>query len=417
MAVSLAFGWFTLLPEEFAQLGQHAAAGILFVENIKLFWEVGYFDTAAATKPLLHLWSLSIEEQLYLAVPAGMLVASRFKVAPTLSRCWFPWVCVSGWPGKMPAPPSTFRSTGSGRFCLAPCWPAWSGDPGSHRHIAWHTHFLRSAPSFCWLACSASRPSIRGHSPCSRSPAPSYSYSRARSVAEQDTVPLLVCVGLISYPLYLWYWPILSFAQIIAPQDSGGFVRAVLIATSVILAWTTYAVIERPVRFGKGKTQRRLMLSTIGTSVLVAVLGMAVFLSAGLPNRSAIAAVARFNDSLAWQYAANQTCLDKFDYPGRKGVWWFCAANGSAPTVLLLGNSYANHLYPGLVGNDRFRGQKFTSIGSCDPASEIDWGYEENDISPLRRRGRAARGAVSQRFHHKTDIVEVRHPEYILPRL
>ena len=84
VAVSLAFGWFTLLPEEFAQLGQHAAAGILFVENIKLFWEVGYFDTAAATKPLLHLWSLSIEEQLYLAFPAGMLVASRFKVAPTL---------------------------------------------------------------------------------------------------------------------------------------------------------------------------------------------------------------------------------------------------------------------------------------------------------------------------------------------
>jgi len=64
-----AFGWLTLLPAEFAALGKHIAAGMGFVSNFALWSEAGYFDASAATKPLLHLWSLGIEEQFYLLWP------------------------------------------------------------------------------------------------------------------------------------------------------------------------------------------------------------------------------------------------------------------------------------------------------------------------------------------------------------
>jgi len=64
-----AFGWFVLLADEYKQLGKHIAAGAGFVSNFVLWTESGYFDAGAETKPLLHLWSLGIEEQFYIVWP------------------------------------------------------------------------------------------------------------------------------------------------------------------------------------------------------------------------------------------------------------------------------------------------------------------------------------------------------------
>jgi len=66
---SYAFGWFALFADEYKQLGKHIAAGAGFVSNLILWSETGYFDTSAETKPLLHLWSLGIEEQFYIVWP------------------------------------------------------------------------------------------------------------------------------------------------------------------------------------------------------------------------------------------------------------------------------------------------------------------------------------------------------------
>ncbi|MBR4876967.1 MAG: acyltransferase, partial [Rhodocyclaceae bacterium] len=69
LAASFAFGWYSLFADEFASLGKHMAAGAGFVANLVLWFEAGYFDTASELKPLLHLWSLGIEEQFYLVWP------------------------------------------------------------------------------------------------------------------------------------------------------------------------------------------------------------------------------------------------------------------------------------------------------------------------------------------------------------
>lgn len=73
-------GWLFLLPGEFSLLGKHIAAGAGFVQNFVLWTESGYFDTSSELKPLLHLWSLAIEEQFYLAYP-----------------CWINMARTSGW--------------------------------------------------------------------------------------------------------------------------------------------------------------------------------------------------------------------------------------------------------------------------------------------------------------------------------
>ena len=79
LIVSLAFGWFTLLDDEYRQLGLHTTAGAGFISNFILWNESGYFDNASDTKPLLHLWSLGIEEQFYIVWPLLLWLTWKFK--------------------------------------------------------------------------------------------------------------------------------------------------------------------------------------------------------------------------------------------------------------------------------------------------------------------------------------------------
>jgi peptidoglycan/LPS O-acetylase OafA/YrhL len=80
LIASYAVGWFTLLAEEYAQLGKHIAAGAGFVSNLVLWNESGYFDAASDTKPLLHLWSLGVEEQFYVIWPLLMWITWKRKL-------------------------------------------------------------------------------------------------------------------------------------------------------------------------------------------------------------------------------------------------------------------------------------------------------------------------------------------------
>lgn len=77
LIASFVFGWFALLGDEYKQLGKHIAAGAGLVSNFVLRSEGGYFDTAAEAKPLLHLWSLGIEEQFYIVWP--LLIWAAWK--------------------------------------------------------------------------------------------------------------------------------------------------------------------------------------------------------------------------------------------------------------------------------------------------------------------------------------------------
>lgn len=255
LAVSAAFGWFVLLPNEWQQLGKHIAAGAAFLSNFAFWSEAGYFDNAAETKPLLHLWSLAVEEQFYILWPLMLSLAwhrkwrfmSMFGVVGALSFL----VNVAT---VHPHPTAAFYSPAS-RF-----WELMVGGMLAYlrlyrphvlvkaRHLQSITGlalivlglvFIRTDKAFPgWWALL---PTLGAFFCISAGPA---AFLNRLLLGSRP----LVWVGLISYPLYLWHWPLLVFARIIQGGQPPRSVRASLMAIAMLLAWLTYRFVERKMR-------------------------------------------------------------------------------------------------------------------------------------------------------------------------
>lgn len=280
LVASYAFGWLALLPDEFKQLSTHIAGGAGFASNFVLWNEAGYFDGSAETKPLLHLWSLGIEEQFYIVWPVLLWIAWKWKfnlltvtmfVATAsfclnvkavgedaaaafylpLTRSWelfcgsiLAWVslyCVGG-------PPPV--KTGPGG------WPTWvtyrrelAAAGNRLPHVISGIGVLMLAYGFARIDKTLNYPGGWAVVPVLGtvliiSAGPKAWFNRVILSSRPA-----VWVGLISYPLYLWHWPILSFLRTIEGGDPPGEARTIAVALSVVLAWITFRFIEQPIRF------------------------------------------------------------------------------------------------------------------------------------------------------------------------
>lgn len=291
-----AVGWRLLDEGDFGFLGKHVAGGAAFVSNFVLWNESGYFDPDGSTKPLLHLWSLGVEEQFYLVWPVIVLAAVRFKWRriPTISLValvsfgYNLWMIKAGSAGAYYSPLSRFWEllTGALGACLVfdhdGLVQRWRTRVGSVASIvglaliAGSAFFLRQDFSFPgWWAM----PSVFGALAIVLAGPDSWANRRVLSNRA------MVWAGLISYPLYLWHWPILTFWNLVAmtkptvPQTFGLMVLAVVLATLV------YLLIERPIRrFAGGKTAVMLLVLMIG----IGYAGYNSFSRGGLPFRSIV---------------------------------------------------------------------------------------------------------------------------------
>jgi peptidoglycan/LPS O-acetylase OafA/YrhL len=289
------FGWFALLADEYKQLGKHIAGGAGFLSNFILWKESGYFDNAADTKPLLHLWSLGIEEQFYIVWPLLLFVAwkSRLNLPAIIvvlavisaalnirdvqgdivaafyspqTRFWELLagsilayitldrkndvsgrkfeepVSTAGAPAREPLGialrdlQSVFAAAliAAGLFLITredkfPGW--WAMLPVGG------TVLIISAGPQAWLN---------------------------RTILSQRVV---VWFGLISYPLYLWHWPLLSFTRIVEAELPSRETRIGIILLSVLLAWLTYRFIEKPFRFARHTIPKTFFLLALMVAV------------------------------------------------------------------------------------------------------------------------------------------------------
>lgn len=381
----VALGWYILPPIEFESLGTSVAGGAVFFQNLVLLGQVGYFDIAAEKKPLLHLWSLGIEEQYYLVWPLVVMGVQRLRLnAITLTMLLAASSFVAAILLVKSKPDAVFylpftRAWELFAGATLAIWAAYAMERpiscaisvGARKVASTLEHFLQNLmwasdvrprgyllqDVFAILALTAIGVAAFKYHP--GIPYPGYAalapvgaavvlISTDRSVINRIVLALrpVVYVGLISYPLYLWHYPLLAFLRTVW-IDPSPQVLLLTVAASVALASLTYHFIERPLRrpeFGDaGRT-----LALLGAMAAVGCLGAVVALNQGLPSRIP-AEVRAFLDEGGKSAARWRSgrCLmgpeqSAADFASE------CRGNGKRPLVFLWGDSYAASLYPGL---------------------------------------------------------------------
>lgn len=274
LAFAIVFGWYFLLVDEYIQLGKHIVAASVFTPNLILWKEAGnYFDTAVELKPLLHLWSLGIEEQFYLFWPVLLVFFHRLKWNLISTLTVFTVISFAVnllMISKDPVGTFYFPWTRAWELSMGGIL-ALSLQNRSFLSLRHHNYVSLVGISllvtgFLLIDKKSSFPGYLALFPCLGClcfiVTPQSWFSR-----EILSNRAMVFVGLISFPLYLWHWIILAFSRILNPQLSVSKLFLIMILTGV-LSVATYKFVELPARrIGKSGTLF-LLLFALGLGII-----------------------------------------------------------------------------------------------------------------------------------------------------
>lgn len=362
LVVTLAAAVLLTFPSQAQQIGRHVAAGSVFASNIALWTEAGYFDASSDTKPLLHLWSLGIEEQFYIVWPLLALAVVRARgrggwlllivlAASFVLNVW--WV----------------EDKAKGTFFLLPtrAWElllgaGWAWLSQSAAAPAWGRQLQTAslpvrqglaALGVALLVAAFALLDKNSHFPGWWALLPTLGTVALLAAGPSAwfnrcvlSHPLLVFYGGISYPLYLWHWPLLVF-PVQAGVELDNATRVLMLAASVGLAALTVELIEQPVR--EGRFGRWATPALLASMMVVGLGGWQLHASDGWMSRlpRELQPIARADFAADFStYRAGRCFLDleqdptAFD-PG-------CAPTPGPASALLWGDSHAAALYTGL---------------------------------------------------------------------
>jgi len=356
----LVASFFTNFPSEIHDIGKSIASSIFFVSNILFYSSSSYFDQKMELNPVLHTWSLSVEEQFYVLFP--MLVfamrslsnGKRILVLFTVSIVSFLASVVQVY----------IEPTAAFYLVQFRAWELLMGSllalnafPKLEKR--WHMETLAGIgllaiiASVCFYSNMTPFPGFAAFIPCAGATAIIYSgISKKTFVSQILGLPPVRFLGLISYSLYLWHWPLLVFTRLYH-QPYGAIEKLSLFGICIILATISWWFIERPFRRPPYRLSEN---TTLGTATIVMISIATLAVSLGFISNQFWQYPERVENTLAYKdydtknYMQEGTCFltDKYNSFSYFKAEDCLNLSTNKKNILIIGDSHAAHLWTGL---------------------------------------------------------------------
>jgi peptidoglycan/LPS O-acetylase OafA/YrhL len=362
-----------LFPFDLIRYARSLCATALFAANFEFWQETGYFDVSADQKPLLHLWSIAVEEQFYLLFPAILLLMGnrrRLRMAGVIgillaSFAFSVWAAVHAKTAGFYLLPSRAWELMLGAVFALNAVPAIRSKP--LREAAGVSGIALIGTAIFALSPDAPFPGAYALLPCAGAALIIHS-GRSDDTLVRRVLALrpLVFIGLISYSLYLWHWPVFVFAKYVLFRELSLAERCLLIAVSFVLAILSWRFVEQPLR----RPVRRRRLFPAAAAAIAAAFSCGAFAvaSAGLPQRLS----PRLQQILAEQddhEPGIDHCFALTADDVKKGRLCTIGAAKGSQSFLLWGDSHADAILPAVAAIARGAGRTglFAGGASCVP--------------------------------------------------
>lgn len=348
----LGFGCIYLIPAEYELLSKHTFGGSTFISNIFLLYEDGYFDTSSTKKLLLHLWSLGIEEQFYILWPLILFFAFKFK------KILLPVIFILGILSFASNMQLAFVHSSTAFYSpFTRFWELICGAILSYFFVVKkispisdnHSRFANVLSVFGMLAMIAAflfagntgkYPGVMAILPVASSVMMIVAGPDATANKYILSNKVFVWIGLISYPMYLWHWPFISFNYFLFGGSPSVTAATVIFSLTLLLSFISYRYIENPIRKGAANLMK--------VSVLVIAMGcVGIFSLLSWKNHGAYA---HWNDKANYEfkfpdndYQDSDLCPNNEVMP--KGSQCRYSHPNATKSVGLIGSSYAHQYY------------------------------------------------------------------------
>ena len=361
------------------QNGSNIISSVLFISNIYFYYTSGYFEAASEINPLLHTWSLSVEEQFYIFLPLALFFL-RFVPRPTLTALLFVTAICS-----LIASIFVLSRDQSAAFYFVQyrAWELAIGSilavhtssmvlPGKAREAAAALGLALIAGSLFFITAEMPFPGLLALPVCLGTALLLFSGSQGPTLVGRFlALPPMQIVGLSSYSFYLWHWPIwVMGAQIYDIRPVG--MRLAAIVVSFVLALLSWQFIEKPFRFGKKRSPQVTIISGVAAMCAIAIVGISLgtVTATYWKYPKHIEEIASFTNYKAGESFRMGTCFltaHSTDFKlFRKDT---CLQRSETkPNYLLIGDSHAAHAYAGLSQYPEINVMQATASG-CLPVS------------------------------------------------